>query len=141
MRKVLVLLVALTSVLYGCGSGAAATPSARQPVEVTVTETDFEIESSLTNFQKGVPYRFVVTNKGSVNHEFMIGPQMMAGHNMSMEEMDKMALALIKAEDLPPGATKTVEVTFKDSDRGALEAACHVPGHYEAGMRTLISVN
>ena len=141
MHKSILFVAVFAALLYGCGSGTAATPAASTPVEVTVTETDFKIESSLKNFQKGAPYRFVVTNKGSVNHEFMIGPQMMAGQNMSMEEMDKMALALIKAEDLPPGATKTVDVTFKDSDRGALEAACHVPGHYEAGMRTLFSVN
>jgi len=35
---------------------------------------EFGIESSVTNFEVGVPYHFEVTNEGSVNHEIMIMP-------------------------------------------------------------------
>lgn len=56
----------------------------------TVTLTDFKIEASQTEFVTGARYRFVVTNRGGVNHEFMITPPMMGG--MSMEKMHEMAL-------------------------------------------------
>ncbi|MGH2349717.1 MAG: hypothetical protein ACRDFT_09665 [bacterium] len=64
----------------------------------------------------------------------------MMGH-MTMEEIDKTALAEIEEDDLPPGATKTLEYTFtKPAPAGQLEFACHVEGHYEAGMHEPIVV-
>ncbi len=133
-------------VAAGCARGptpttGAAPASPTGPVEVKVTLTEFKIEASLTSFKVGVPYRFVVTNAGKVPHELMIMPPVTGEmKGMSMEELDKMALAMIKEEDLPAGATKTLDFTFTTLPTGSLEFACHVPGHYEAGMRLPITV-
>lgn len=143
MRCVLALtfLTSLALVLTACG-GNAAGPTPKVPTEVRVTLSEFKVDSSLTNFIKGVPYRFVVTNKGAINHEFIITTSMMAGMAMPMEDMHKSALALFDENALPPGATKTIDVTFKDTaTEGELEIACHIAGHYEAGMRVPITVN
>ena len=108
--------------------------------EVDVTLTDFGIKSSLTTFQTGVPYHFVVTNKGAVVHEFMIVPPQTAG-TASSEELDKIAIGHIEESDLQSGVTKTVAVTFTEPfPAGTLEMACHLPGHYEAGMKLPIIV-
>lgn len=112
--------------------------------EVTITLTDFGVVSSRTSFEVGVPYHFTVTNNGAVNHEIMImapltEDQMMM--NMDMEEMDKMALAMIEEDELTPGATKTLDYTFTEpAPAGTLEFACHVEGHYVAGMKLPITV-
>lgn len=125
--------------LAACSGGASPTPSG--PVDVTVTLTDFKVESSLTNFKVGVPYHFIFTNKGAVNHEIMIMPVVSADANMTMEEMDKMALGMIEEDEMPAGATGTLDVTFTEpAPAGKLEFACHVAGHYEAGMRLPITV-
>jgi uncharacterized cupredoxin-like copper-binding protein len=131
------LLVLAAFLLVACGSGAAASNG---PVQVQVTLHDFSIDSSLTTFSTGVPYHFVVTNKGAVNHEFMIMPPTQ-GETDSETAMPKTALAGILGKDLTPGATKTLDYTFtKAAPAGSLEFACHLPGHYDAGMHLSIVV-
>jgi len=104
--------------------------------------TEFNIDVPQTAFKVGVPYRFVVTNKGTVNHDFSITPPIMQGMSgMTMEEMHKNAMAIIDANDMPPGTTKTVDVTFsKPMASSEIELACHTPGHYESGMKVPITV-
>jgi uncharacterized cupredoxin-like copper-binding protein len=152
-----------TLLLAACGAAATLPPptATPEPEEVTVTLTDFQIEASKTTFEAGRTYRFIVTNTGTQSHEFMIMPpvedtstfptatpegsdegmDMGDGGDMMMEEMDAMALAMIEEEDLPPGATQTLEITFEDdASLDELEFACHVPGHYLVGMRQPIEV-
>lgn len=106
--------------------------------------TDYAIESSQTSFEVGVPYHFVVTNKGATNHEIMIMPpftEEQMSMNMYMEEMDKMALVMIEEDELEPGKTMTLDYTFTEpAPAGTLEFACHSTGHYEQGMMLPITV-
>lgn len=129
--------VVMIAALSACAGGSSGST---QPVEVEVTANEFGFQASLTTFSVGVPYHFVVTNGGTVNHEFMIMQPMEPG-SMDMEEMDEMALTVIEEDDLPPGATASVDVTFDEpASSGTLELACHTPGHYEAGMHLPITV-
>ena len=138
MNKLLVVLIVTGLLLTACG-GAASTQT-----EVKVTLTDFGIQSSVTEFKVGVPYHFVVTNTGAIPHEFMLMPPLMADHMgmaMDMEELDEMALAHIGEDELQPGATVSFDYTFTEpAPSGTLEFACHIPGHYEAGMKLGITV-
>ncbi len=130
------LMVLVTFVLAACGGASAS----GNPVQVQVTLSDFKIDSSLTSFSAGVPYHFVVTNKGSVAHEFLIMPPSQ-GITSSSDQIPSSAVAGIAAKDLPAGATKTLDYTFTQAaPAGKLEFACHLPGHYEAGMHLPIVV-
>lgn len=137
---------AASMLLVACG-GPAATggddgeprTDASEPIEVTVTLTEFAIEMSQTEFQAGRDYRFVVTNAGSVPHELMLMPPMEPGA-MNMGEMDQAAVAAISADDLVPGATVEQTVRFPSPGEAQLEAACYLAGHYEAGMKLPIVV-
>ena len=135
-KKVLIVLVVAASLLTACG-GSKAT-------EVNITLKEFGIESSMTDFQIGVPYHFVVTNAGAVEHELMLMPPVATdsmGMAMNMEDMDKTALAMIPASDLATGATASFDYTFTEAaSAGSLEFACHTPGHYEVGMKLPITV-
>lgn len=135
-KKVLVVLIAAGMLLTACGGQRAS--------EVKITLTEFGIESSVTDFKVGVPYHFVVTNEGQVEHEIMIMPPLMEdqmGMAMDMEELDKMALAMIEANELPAGATASFDYTFSGpASAGTLEFACHTPNHYEQGMKLPITV-
>ena len=125
------LVVILSTLVAACGAGPAA--GGTQPVTVQVTLTDFKVDSSLTTFSVGVPYHFVVTNKGTQAHEFYI----MAPTSTSTSS----ALAGISGQDLQAGASKTLDYTFtKAAPAGTLEFACHLPGHYDAGMHLPIVV-
>lgn len=131
-------LLLLFAGLSACSVAGSNDPN--KPVDVHVTATDYAFQSSMTTFKVGVPYHFIVTNQGTVEHEFMIVKPIKAG-TMDMEEMDSMALADIEDDDLKPGTTATVDLTFtQPAPAGTLEFACHLPKHYEAGMKLPITV-
>ena len=133
--------LALILLLAACGGTTVGNSTeGTSGTTVQVTETDFHIDATLTNFAPGIPYHFVVTNKGQTAHEFMIMPRSEGGMSgMSMGNMDKMALASI--DNLNPGETKTLDYTFPSSNASSHpELACYLPGHYEAGMKQGVAV-
>lgn len=118
--------VLFSTLFLACSSGAGGSGAS----EVPVTLSEFKIDTSLTSFEAGKQYRFVIKNGGALAHEWMIMPR---------GETDHMkALAAADQKDLGPGATKAVEYTFKE--KGNFEFACHIPSHYEGGMRQDITV-
>jgi len=137
--KIFTTLLVAGLLLAACGGQGT-----QDTVEVQITLTEFGIRSSITEFQVGVPYRFVVTNAGLVEHEFMIMPpltQDQMGMHMDMANLDNMALAMIEGADLQAGNSASFELTFTDpASAEALEFACHTPGHYEANMKLPIVV-
>jgi len=137
--KKLVVLLVTSFLLTACGGEGS-----KETVEVQVSLTEFGITSSITEFEAGVPYRFVVTNAGLVEHEFMVMPpltQDQTDMHMDMTNLDKMALAMIEGADLQAGDSASFELTFtQPAGEGALEFACHTPGHYEANMKLPIVV-
>lgn len=116
------------------GAKAAVAPMPTAPAGYTpvyVTLSDFKIASSLTAFKKTVHYFFIITNKGQALHEFMIVPPMMGGH-ITTQYMQSMSFAVI--ENISPGETKTLEITFPKNAYPDLEFACHYADHYAKGM-------
>ena len=123
--------------LAACGGSAATTSN--QPVDVQVNLTDFKIDSSLTTFKVGVPYHFVVKNNGAVAHELDILPP--STEQLTPDQVTQTSLARIGGDQLPAGGSATLDYTFTQAyPSGALEFACHLPGHYDAGMHTAIEV-
>jgi uncharacterized cupredoxin-like copper-binding protein len=110
------------------------------PVDVFVTLSEFSVDMTQSSFDAGKTYNFIVTNEGAVPHEVMIVAPLEPGEG-DMEEMDEQALLVVEADDLPAGATVEVEYTFPTDAQAGLEAACYVPGHYEAGMKTPVVVS
>lgn len=91
----------------------------------------------------GETVQFVITNSGQIPHEFVIDTvQGNAAHRKSM--MEAMTEGGMMVHDDPnavsvaPGETSDLIWTF--TDEGVYEAACNIPGHYEAGMSTDITV-
>ncbi len=132
---ILVILIA-TLGLAGCsGKGSAS----NGPVNVQVTLSEFSITSSVTTFKVGVAYHFIVNNTGTAAHEFEIMPP--ATGTLTQDQITSMSLAGLSQSDLPAGGSKTLDYTFtKEYAQGTLELACHLPGHYEAGMKLPIVV-
>lgn len=120
-------------------SPATETPVAAVGTEVNITLHDNTIESSLTLFQTGQPYIFVITNKGSHAHNFNIAqPISVAG---SLEAALQTALLAVPKNQLGSGAQVTVQYTFPDTAASTqLEFSCLIPRHYEDGMKLPITV-
>ena len=130
--------VLLSVTLAACGGSSAASSSGPQNVQITLSE--YKITSSITTFSPGTSYHFTVTDAGKIVHEFMIMPMGMNMEHMSMDQMHHAALSMI--DTVAPGETKTFDYTFSQSVKGQmLEFACHMPGHYEAGMKLDVTVS
>jgi uncharacterized cupredoxin-like copper-binding protein len=104
------------------------------PIEVQVILTEYKIESSLTEFSRGVLYQFVITNRGSNPHEWMLLP---AGDTDATQAIRKVA-----RDELPPGATVTRLYKFEGRivPAGDYEFACHVANHYQQGMMLKVRI-
>ena len=165
MRRIaILLLIVIPMLLAACGSATpvATQPPATQPpatelaateapaateppvvsgtgTQVDITLADNTIDSSLTTFQVGVPYTFVITNTGRHGHNFNIStPVSIAG---SLDAALASALLAVKQSELGPGASVTVEYTFPDSAVGQpLEFSCLIRMHYQDGMLLGITV-
>jgi len=169
MRKIAILfLIVIPMLITACGSAtpaatqtpatqppatqvpteqiAATEPAATEPsavsgtgTQVDITLADNTIDSSLTTFQVGVPYTFVITNTGRHGHNFNIStPVSITG---SLESALASALLAVKQSELGPGASVTVEYTFPESVAGQpLEFSCLIRMHYQDGMLLGITV-
>lgn len=124
--------------LVACSSAGAA-PSIVPTRTIQVTTTDqMRFEPADFEVSVGETVGFIVTNGGQVPHEFYVGTaedqiahedEMVAGHSMHDHA---------NSVTVDPGKTKTLVLTFARA--GSLEVGCHVPGHWDAGMRGTITV-
>jgi uncharacterized cupredoxin-like copper-binding protein len=76
--------------------------------------------------QKGETIRFVLTNSGTVVHEFQVG----VADKVAADEVDN--VTNVEKDELDEGSTHAIDFTFDGP--GPYAYACHEPGHYEAGM-------
>jgi uncharacterized cupredoxin-like copper-binding protein len=118
---------------------AEATEISITGTRVDITLADNTIESTLTDFQVGVPYTFVIVNEGRRAHNFNIStPVSIAG---SLQAALSTALLAVDQDELGAGDSVIVDFTFPDSAIGqTLEFSCLIRMHYEDGMLLPITV-
>lgn len=129
-----IILVLITTPMIGCTPGGGFTPgTAELPRTVTVAAHDpFAFAPRSIPIQAGETIRFVVTNEGDVEHEFVIGTrEELLEHAMVMTH-GGMRDDTSRAIRLIPGRTKASVFTFGSA--ADLGYGCLVPGHYPAGM-------
>jgi uncharacterized cupredoxin-like copper-binding protein len=140
----LALLSAMAVLVAACSSGgtspsatAGSESAAATRVEVSLTDA-LRIEPSSMTVQVGVPVTFVVTNTGSVEHEFYLGDE--EAQTEFEAEMQAGAMRHDQPEGISvaPGETKELAYTF--TEPGETLAGCHVLGHYGGGMKATITI-
>lgn len=83
--------------------------------------------------KRGDIVRFVVTNKGVIEHEFSIGNEKEHEvHREMMKKMPHMTHHDGTTISLKPNEKK--EITWQFSTQGNVVFACNISGHFEAGM-------
>jgi uncharacterized cupredoxin-like copper-binding protein len=143
-------LAAVTLLVAACAGGGgspapAATGTTASPgasaaltrIEVTLTDA-LTIEPAAMRVPAGQAVTFVVTNSGSIEHEFVLGDE-----ELQAEHEEEMAEGHMGGDDdtaitVEPGATKELTTTF--SEPGETLAGCHVEGHYPGGMKATITI-
>jgi uncharacterized cupredoxin-like copper-binding protein len=153
----LLLALATTNVLadasehsHGAGHGSShsstETPfgNAGSPKKVTRTiaidMTDaMRFSPANVTVKQGETIRFVVTNKGKLLHELVIGTMdQLKTHGETMKMQADVAHDDPSAARVRPG--QKGEVVWQFTKAGDVYFACLVPGHFEAGMIGKINV-
>lgn len=110
---------------------------------VEITMGDLSFTPASLDVRAGETIRFVITNKSAIDHDFTLGDtktqiahraeMLEAMKNGEMHHGDDPNAVVVKA-----GQRRELIWTF--SRAGRLEYDCNVPGHYEAGMKGVITV-
>ena len=158
MKKLVLFFFMIPSILNAGSMNAIGTKGKASDVNkvIVVNMYDNYYEPSKIEIKKGETVKFVVKNKGELVHEFNIAtktmhlkhqPEMMMlveNEIILSDKIDKkkmmemvkknpsMAHSHSNSVLLSPG--ESADLIWKFTNSVKIEAACNVPGHYEAGM-------
>ena len=158
MKKLILFLFLIPNILNAGSMNAIGTKGKASDVNkvILVNMYDNYYEPSKIEIKKGETVKFVVKNKGELVHEFNIAtktmhlkhqPEMMMLveneiilsdkiDKKKMMEMAKKNPSMLHSHSnsvlLSPG--ESADLIWKFTNSVKIEAACNVPGHYEAGM-------
>ena len=144
MKAVLVglLTVVTSSPAFADGTiSAAGGPGDAKAVSqvIHIEADDIKFVPKEVTTQVGQTVNFVITNHGAIVHEFVIGDKTeQAEHEKEMQAMGAMEHQEPNAVTVKPGETRTLIWKFRSA--GTTEYACHVPGHFAAGMVGVVRV-
>ncbi|MFC0199597.1 cupredoxin domain-containing protein [Paracoccus rhizosphaerae] len=127
---------------HNYAAGAPATGGEMKTVEVSMRETEdgaMVFEPKELSFAAGETVRLVITNKGELEHEFVMDTvEANAEHKELMARFPEMEHDDPNAVRLQPGETGEILWTFTNA--GEFEFACLMLGHYESGMHGPLNV-
>lgn len=110
-------------------------------IDVVMRETDdgdMIFEPSAFDIKQGETIRFNVTNKGELEHEFVVDT--VDGNSKHKEAMAKMDMEHDDPNSVRLDPGESGEIIWKFANAGTFEHACLIPGHYESGMHGPITV-
>lgn len=128
------------------GTFAAGDPGdPKKPISRTIEIIAREAEGKMSytpdkiEVRRGEQIRFVIKNEGELAHEFLLDSfEGNAKHKIQMEKNPTME------HDEPNGTRletkKMSEILWIFDKVGTFEFACLIPGHYEAGMKGVVTV-
>jgi len=128
--------VALTLLVGAAAAsrGAAARANAGT-VRITIHYSSFAPDS--LDVDPGETVRFVIRNTDPIDHEFILGDEHV---QLVHEEGTEAHHAPRPGEvSVPAGETVVTTYTFPENP-GELIFGCHLPGHYDFGMRGTVTI-
>ena len=128
MRKLALGIASVTVVVVSFGVLTARGVTSKPLVAVQVDE--FSVFPGTQGAPTG-KVRFVVTNIGTVKHEFVVlKTAKPAGNLLKGKEADESG-AVGEIDGVPPGQARTLNLTLKP---GHYSLICNLPGHYKTGQ-------
>jgi uncharacterized cupredoxin-like copper-binding protein len=128
----------LRGVLAAClllaASGCSPDVPEETSVDVTIRFSRFLPDHF--EFPVGSTVTFVVENRDPIDHEFIIGNDHV--QQVHEEGTEKHHGARPGEISIPAGGTRST--TYEFTEPGRLLIGCHLPGHYDFGMRGDIDV-
>lgn len=137
-RLAVVLLVVATLATGWAVAATGASPSPPLPQERTVTlDVRYSrFSPAELEVRPGTTVRFVVRNRDPIAHELIVGDQRVQDvHERGTEAHHGDRPGEVS---VPAGGTATTTYTF--SRPGRVLLGCHLPGHWNYGMRGVVNV-
>ncbi|MHB8399066.1 MAG: plastocyanin/azurin family copper-binding protein [Candidatus Limnocylindrales bacterium] len=101
-----------------------------KPRVINIAVSDLLLfDPTVVSVQQGETIRFRITNAGTAEHEFKVGP---------MQDVFDDVPSTPEVAGITHGSTK--ELTYTFSGTGPYAYACHAPGHFENGMFGFVNV-
>jgi uncharacterized cupredoxin-like copper-binding protein len=118
--------------------GAAALPdsggSETRTIVVRIEHSQFQ--PSDLSFKRGEAVRFVIRNDDPIDHEFILGDQEVQERHEDGREQEHGAIP----GEISIDAGKEASTTYVFERRGSFIYGCHLPGHYDYGMKGTVQV-
>ena len=165
MKKLILILIFIPNILYAGSMKAIGVKGNEGNVDRVIKVLMYDNYYQPNNFKikKNETIKFVVENKGKLVHEFNIAtkemhlkhqPEMMRmveNEILLADRIDKKKMKELSKKDHSMSHSHSNSVLLEPNEIGEiiwkfntdsnLEAACNVPGHYEAGMIANININ
>lgn len=126
---------------FAAGSPGDPKKKVARTIEIIAREADGKMSYTPDKIEvrRGEQIRFVIKNEGELAHEFLLDSfEGNAKHKIQMEKNPTME------HDEPNGTRietkKASEILWIFDKAGSFEFACLIPGHYEAGMKGVVTV-
>lgn len=155
LRARLVVPVVLAMLVFGCGGGASssaptktATPASSAPSAaagtVTAELSEFKVVLSASTAPAG-SVTFDVTNKGTVDHEFVVVQTDLAADKLPLSAdgttVDEEGAGVTVVDEIAEFAPGTPQSLTVDLAAGHYVVFCNVPTHYKSGMHAEFTTN
>jgi uncharacterized cupredoxin-like copper-binding protein len=109
-----------------------------QTVEISMADT-MRFSPAMLSVKSGDVVRFVVSNEGALQHEFVLGTSdSLAEHADLMIKFPNMEHDEPYMAHVDPG--KKMEIVWQFTQAGSFEFGCLLPGHFQAGMKGTVTV-
>lgn len=126
----------------GHGDDAIGKPGLVSKVTRTVQiemSDNMRFDAAAVTAKQGETIRFAIKNSGSVKHEMVLGTEKdLKDHYELMKKNPEMEHAESNMVTLATG--KTGEIIWQFTKAGKVDFACLQPGHYDAGMKGIVTV-
>lgn len=129
--KLLRLAAVLVLGAVGCAPGSASTGKV---IEIRIEHSAFQ--PAALEVAAGTRVTFVIHNGDPIDHEFILGnEEVQLVHEKGTEAHHGSKPGEVS---IPSGETRSTTYTF--GEPGELIIGCHLPGHYDYGMRGAVEV-
>ena len=121
----------------GLLASCAGSPGAAQDERVVVEIEHSKFRPDHMTFAGGTTVEFVLRNTDPIDHEFILGDE--AVQEVHEKGTEAHHGAKPGEVSIPAGEERTTTFTF--TDEGTLIYGCHLPGHYDFGMKGTVTVS
>ena len=138
VRRTVTLGIVVLAIGTVAGVTAFALPTdAAEPRTIEVVMRYSRFEPATIEVEPGETVRFVVRNDDPIDHEFILGDREV----QRVHERGTEAYHPPRPGEISVAPLETAETTYTfPASSGSLILGCHLPGHYDYGMRAEVRI-